>query len=258
MKTGHLGSLFVMVLAAVTLRAQTSDQTGGNPMPPPPPPGSSSAYPPTATYPPSGYPAAPAAPVYPATPYASAPLYRYGGYDSFGSGSSLAGAITLPYAFNWKAVGVSAELGGMWGPQNFFGAEISYYGGDAQRYAVYHGSTYLGSFRSAQDVTTLDFAYRFYAPLAPPGSFVPVWLYLGGDAGVGFVNYSNIPYGYGFYNNNDADFNGDLLAGLQFRIAPGAAFRLGYRYIYLNDAWRFNQSVNLDSSAIEASIAFHF
>jgi hypothetical protein len=252
-----LGSLFVMVLAAVTLHAQTADATGGNPVLPPPPPGAS-------TYPNAGAPAYPPAPAYPAAPaasappYASAPMYGYGGYESFRAGPTLAGAITVPYAFNWHAAGVSAELGGMVFGQNFVGGEIGYYGGDAQRYAVYHGPTYLGSFRSDQNVTTLDFAYRLYLPLDPRNSAVPVSFYLGGDVGAAFVSYSSYPYGYGFYNDNDAAFNVDGLAGFQVRIAPGAALRLGYRYIYVNDAWRFNQQVNLGSSALEASLAFRF
>jgi hypothetical protein len=36
------------------------------------------------------------------------------------------------------------------------------------------------------------------------------------------------------------------------------SFRVGYRYIYVNDAWRFDRRVDLDSSALEAGVAFRF
>jgi opacity protein-like surface antigen len=228
MKPNHLAIVALAAFSAVTLRAQTpADQSA--PPPPPPPPESAPA------------------------PYA----YSYG--QGYGSDIGLAGAITLPYAFAWDATGVSAEFGRLWMQNNFFGGEISYYGGDRKHYDVFNSSgAFLGHFDSSQNVTTLDFAYRYFAPLWAVGPQEPVSFYIGGSAGVGFVNYSNDGSAFGFYNKNNGDFTGEFLAGLQFSSSRNVAFRLGYRYITVNDAWRFNQNVNLDSSVLEAGVAFRF
>jgi len=195
-----------------------------------------------------------------AVPVPTPPSYwpGYGPYGSYNSGMSFAGAISLPYAFNWDALGVSAELGGVWAGRHFFGGEVSYYGGDSRRYDVYNAGSYAGHFYSEQQVTTADFAYRYFAPLAGSGPYPPIAFYVGGSAGIGSVTYSNSGSAFGFHNDNVATFSGDLLAGFQFNPQPGVGLRLGYRYIYINDAWRFNQRVNLGSSAVEASIGFRF
>ena len=234
-----------MVLSAVTLRSETTEGSSTGPAP---------ALPPAPYYPP-GYPYSSSQPA--TYPPGSTPGYSQ--YTFYNYGPAVVGSISLPYAFNWNALGVSGELGGLWMGQHFFGAEISYYGGDAQRYDVYNpNGTYAGHFYSDQDITTVDFAYRYFAPLSGYGPHAPVSFYIGGSAGVGFVDYSNNGSAFGFHNDATGTFTGEALAGLQFNPQPGVGIRIGYRYVFVNDAWRVDERVNLDSSALEASLSFRF
>jgi hypothetical protein len=172
----------------------------------------------------------------------------------------LAGSITLPYAFNWNAAGVSAELGGLWLGSHFFGGEVSYYDGDAQDYQVFNGNgAYVGHFRSSRQITTVDFAYRYFAPLWQFAPQSPVGFYLGASGGAGFVSYSDTGGAFGFRSQNDrGSFSGELDAGLQFSAGPGASLRLGWRYVTLSDVPNFNRHSDLDSSVLEAGLAFRF
>jgi hypothetical protein len=245
MNTRHLGFLFVMVLSAVTLRSQTTEGMPSGPTPAPQPP---------APYYPPGYPYSSS--YTPTSPPSTTPGYSQ--YTFYNNTPSVVGTISLPYAFNWNAVGITGELGGLWMGQHFFGAEVSYYGGDSERYDVYAAGTYQGHFYSNQDITTVDFAYRYFAPLAGYGRNPLAAFYVGGSAGVGFVNYSNSGSYFGFHTDDTGVFSGDLVAGFQFNAYPGVGARIGYKYIYVNQAWQYDRRVNLDSSALEASLTFRF
>ena len=245
MKTTYLSIVAVAVLGAATLRAQM------------PPAASDSApvyIPPSPPAPPSYEPAPP-------PPPPGAPYYGYGYSGGYQSDTHLAGAITIPYAFDWNAAGVSAELGGMVGGHHFLGGEVSYYDGDATRYNVYNfNGAYVGSFRSSRQITTIDFAYKYFAPLWDLEPHAPVSFYLGASGGVGFVSYSDNGSAYGFQNryNNDGSFTGEFSAGFQFNAGRGASFRLGWRYVNVSDVWEFDRHVDLDSSVLEAGIGFRF
>ena len=238
MRTNLLTFVGVVVLGAATLRAQTpADQ-------------------------PSVYiPPAPAASPTPYVPPPPPPPYGYGYNNNYNnSGVTLAGAITLPYAFNWKAAGVSAELGGLWDGRQFLGGEVSYYDGNAQRYFVFGRTGYIGSFKSSQELTTVDLAYKYFVPLWNLGPRNPVSFYIGASGGVGFVSYSDNGAGYGFANsnNNNGDFTAEFVAGLNLSISRNAVIRLGYRYVGVDDVSRFNQRVDIDSSVLEAGIGLRF
>ena len=241
MRTTYLTIVAAAVLSATALRAQTpqtnspSDQSAP-PYPPPPP-----------------------AP--PPPPPASAPVYGYGyGWQRAGSGPgmSFAGAVTVPYAFNWNAPGISAELGGLWSNSHFFGGEVSTYDGEPQRYNVFNNSGYVGHFYSSQQVTTLQLAYRYFGPRWDVASWVPVSLYFGVSGGGGYVNYSNNPAVFGFRNDDAWHWSGEVLAGIQLNTGSNSAFRVGYRYIAVSGVWRFSQSMDIDSGALEAGFAFRF
>src|ERR1700744_2030796 len=116
-------SIAALTLGCATLRAQTA--------PPPPPP--------------------------------AAVNYGYGTYGgNLNSDVALAASVTATYATHWDAPGVSAELGGLWNTGPFFGGEISSYQGDSKGYNVYRGGAFVGHFRSRQEITTLDAAYRYF------------------------------------------------------------------------------------------------
>lgn len=201
---------------------------------------------------------APDAPPPSSTPPASVPLYG-SGYQYGFTGPVAAGAITIPYATKWDSSGVIGELGGLWSNGNFLGGEISYYGGDGTRYDVFNNSgSYIGHFDSYQNITTLDLAYRFFAPLWRVGSEVPVSFYVGASGGVAFVNYTGNIGAFGFHNDNDGNWTGEGVAGLQFSPYRNIAFRVGYRYVTVNDAWVLDRKENLDSSVVEAGLAIRF
>jgi len=232
MKTNHFTLVAVLVLGAMTLRAQTApagsppDQANASP----------SAYPPP-----------------------SFPMYGYGwNAESLRSGTSLAGALSVPYAFKWDAIGVSGELGGLWLHNHFFGGEVSYYDGNRQRYDVYQNGTYVGHFNSDQQVTTLQFAYRYFGPRWDANPWMPVSIYLGASGGAGYVNYGNAGAIFGLRNDDDWHWSGELVGGIQISGSPYAAFRLGYRYVAVNGVWRFDQNVNLASSVLEGGLTFRF
>ena len=241
MKTNYLTLAAVVVISAATLRAQApSDQ----------PP----VYIPPA--PPAPAPAEPASPPPPppAPYYASAPVYPYQ------SDTRVMGSVTLPYAFNWNAAGVSAELGGVLNQHHFFGGEVSYYDGNAQTFEVFNpNGTFAGRFRSSREITTVDFAYKYFAPLMDLAPQSPVTFYVGASGGIGFVDYSNTGAAFGFSNhNNDGTFTGELVAGFQLNAGRDASFRLGWRYVTLSDVTAFNRDVDMDSSVLEAGVTFRF
>jgi hypothetical protein len=248
MQTNHLILGALVLFGAATLRAQTP-QSGSVSDPYP-------AFPP-----PSSPPAAPVSPVPPASPPA-APVspYGWGPNGAYSTQTRLAGAVSVPYAFNWNAVGISAELGGLWMQHHFFGGEVSYYDGDSERYSVYSNGAYIGHFNSSQQITTLDFAYRYFAPLGGFGPRAPFTFYIGGSGGVGFVHYTNSGSAFGFRNdgNGNGDFSAEGVAGFQFNASPFTTFRLGYRYVIVNDAWRYDRHVNLESNVLEAGFTFRF
>lgn len=194
-------------------------------------------------------------PTFPGYGYGYSPMAR-GPYPEM----TWAGSVTGTYATSWNAGGVSTEFGGLWLTGHFLGAEVSYYAADADRYDVYgFRDTYLGSFRSSRDVTTVDLAYRYFLPLGGRlGAPSPAVFYVGASAGAGFVHYSDTGAAYGFPSDNSADPAGEVVAGFQFAPAANLAFRIGYRYVVVNDAWFFNQRQNLESSVLEAGVAFRF
>ncbi|HEX3730610.1 MAG TPA: outer membrane beta-barrel protein [Opitutaceae bacterium] len=242
MKTPYLTLVAVAALGAAALRAQTS-------------PGDSSASP--AYIPPPPAPAQPdqtsANPGTPPPPAMPMP-YRYG----YGPAPSLtlAGSIDFPYAFKWDAPGVSGELGALWNRQHFFGGEISYYGGDYKHYRVFNGTTFLGSFTSAPRVTTVEAAYRYFAPLWTDNGRPAASFYVGGGAGVGFVDYTDGGAVFGFRSSTNGAFTAEGVAGIQLNTWPGASLRLGYRYIDISDVWQFNHRGDFDSGAFEVGASF--
>lgn len=243
MKTTHLTFIALAGFGALTMGAQTNS-TDQNGVYIPPPPSQAPASQSEAAQPPGAPPPPPAV---------SMPLYNP--YNPYHAGTGFAGAISFPYAFAWNAAGVSAELGGLFNGHNFLGGEVSYYGSDYNRYDVYGaGNAYLGSFRSQQQVTTVDFAYRYFAPLWRDGPYVPVGFYVGASGGAGFVNFSNSGSYFGFHNDNNPVWNGEVVAGVEFNDGP-AALRIGYRYVELSNAWQFDRRSNLDSNVLEIGIS---
>ena len=230
MKAKHLAFVVALASSTMTLWAQTEPGTDQPfPVPPPPPP-----------------------------PPSAAPAYGYYGYNNYGPGPVLAGAVTSPYAFNWRASGISAELGALWQGGSFLGGEVTYYGGEPVRYDVYNGATYIGSFHSSLELTTVDLAYRYFVPLWNMGPRAKVMFYIGASGGVAFVNYSNDGSFFGFHNYDNGNWTGEGIAGLQFDVGPRIALRVGYRYVDVSHTWKFNRRVNLESSVVEAGVAFSF
>lgn len=248
MRTLSLTLVAAAAVSAASLHAQSASADTAS--------GSSSVYipPPPAQQAPAEQAPAPL----PAPPPAPGPYYGYAPYAPARSGATtLAGSIDFPYAFNWDALGVSGELGGIVAGHNFLGVEASYYGGDDRTYDVFNGPTYIGHFRSAQDVTTVEFAYRYYQPLWYYGPHAPVTFYIGGGAGGGWVSYTNSGGYFGFRNDNNANFAGEVLTGFEFNTGP-VALRLGYRYVDVTNAWEFNRRLDVDSSAFEAGVSLKF
>jgi len=239
MKTNYLSLAAVVAFGTATLRAQTSDQPPVYIPPAPPAPAAAAPQPPPPPPPP--------------------PYYGYG-YNSGPQTTQLIGSVTGTYAFNWKAAGVSAELGGLLNDHHFFGGEVSYYDGDARNLYVYNANgSYAGRFSSSRQITTVDFAYKYFAPLGNVAPQSPVTFYIGASAGVGWVSESDTGAGYGFRNYNDnGTFNGELNAGFQLNAGRNASFRLGWRYVNLSDVTDYNRNVDLDSSVLEAGVAFRF
>jgi opacity protein-like surface antigen len=244
MKTPYLALIAAVALGASALRAQTPAGDSG----------SSPAYIPPAPPAPTQQESAPTTP--PAPPPAAPMPYGYG-YGPAPS-TTLAGSIDFPYAFHWNAVGVSGELGALWDRRHFFGGEVSYYSGDYQHYRVFNGPTFLGSFNSAPRVTTVEAAYRYFAPLWSENGRVPLSFYVGGGAGAGFVDYTNQGRAFGFRANTNGAFTAEGVAGLQLNTFSGAALRLGYRYVDISDVWQFNHRSDFASGAFEAGASFRF
>lgn len=218
----------VAPLFAGLLQAQVPS-TGGTPDQPPPQP------------PPPGY------------PY---PTYPYG--DSTGPGARWAADITFPYAFNFDAAGISGELGGLVG-HNFFGGEVTYYGSTDQRYTVFDNSgNEVGHFRSDQNITTVEFAYRYFVPLFRENGWAPAALYFGAGGGVGFVDFSNDGSQFGFHNDNSGEPAGEVVGGVQVRAGRNLSLRLGYRYVDISRVWQFDHRADMDSNVVEAGFAFRF
>jgi hypothetical protein len=243
MKMHYLSLAAVAVLGIATVRAQApSDQ--------------SSVYIPPAPPAPAAAEPAPQGP----PPPPPAPYYGYGYNGGYNPDTRLVGSITVPYAFNWNAAGVSAELGGLWMQHHFFGGEVSYYDGDSQRFEVFNRSgAFVGQFRSSRQITTVDFAYKYYAPLFDLAPRSPVTFYLGASGGVGFVDYSDTGAAFGFRNeNNEGTFTGELVAGLQLNAGRDTSFRLGWRYVNISDVTEFDRDVDLDSSVLEAGVTIRF
>jgi hypothetical protein len=226
-------------LAAAPLLAQ-EPPTGGSataPIPPPPtPPGSE----------PPSYPTAP---------------YGYGaGYGGDNPNPHLAADVSFPYAFAFDSVGVSGELGGLVG-HNFFGAEVTWFGSNDEHFTVYdNNNNVIGRFRTDQDITTVEFAYRHFFPLYQTASgWAPATFYVGAGGGAGFVDYSNDVGEFGFHSDNDtAEPAGELLAGFQFNAGHNTALRVGYRYVDISHVWQYDHRTNLESNVLEAGLAFRF
>jgi len=222
--------------ALATLHAQVPPTGGSADQPPIPPP-------PT---PPAAYP-------YPTYPYSYG--YGYGNPNPH-----LAAAVSFPYAFNFDAAGISGELGGMV-DHNFFGAEVTYFGSTDQRYSVFDSSgDEVGHFRTDENITTVEFAYRYFVPLyRNANGWAPATFYVGGGAGAGFVDFGNDGREFGFHSDNDtAEPAGELLGGFQFNTGHGISLRLGYRYVEINHVWQFDHRANMDSNVVEAGLAFRF
>lgn len=197
----------------------------------------------------------------PPPPPPPGPYYGYGyGAPGYNSDTHLMGSITLPYAFNWNAAGVSAELGGLWMGRHFFGGEVSYYDGDSQHFEVFNrNGTFAGQFRSSRQITTVDFAYKYFAPLWEVAPHSPVTFYIGASGGVGFVDYSDTGAAFGFRNHNDeGNFTGEVVAGLQLNAGRDASFRLGWRWVDISDVTQFNRDVDMNSSVLEAGVTLRF
>jgi len=248
MKTSYLTLVAAAVLGTITLQAQTSsaDSNASSAYIPPPPPAP----------PQPDQTSANSAPM-PMTPPPAAP-YHYGyGYGPAPS-LTLAGSIDFPYAFKWNALGVSGELGALWNHQHFFGGEISYYGGDYTHYRVFNGTNFVGSFNSAPRVTTVEAAYRYLAPLWTDQGRTAVSLYVGGGAGVGFVDYTDGGAAFGFRGTTNGAFTAEGVAGVQLNTWSGASLRLGFRYVDIADVWQLNHRGDFDSGAFEAGASFRF
>ncbi len=171
------------------------------------------------------------------------------------------GTISIPYAFKWNAVGVSADLGAVFQNQHFIGGEVSYYGGDSKRYNVYdYNGNYLGNFRSNQNFTTIDVAYRYSVPIGYGGTTTPISFYIGGSVGVAFMDNGNQGGFYGFRNRNDGNFTAEGVAGFQFFPfgGRGVGAKVGYRYLYIDNAWNYDSYRNMESNVVEASLTFRF
>jgi opacity protein-like surface antigen len=227
MKAKFAVPLLAACLAAPSLLAQ------GTSVPDQPPPAPATAYP------------------YPAYPYG----YGYAAWPRYGH---VAGEISFPYATNFNAAGISGELGAIY-DHNFFGGEISYFGGNYQGYDVFDGGgNQIGHFRAAQEITTVEFAYRYFMPLWGGDGPSPVAVYIGAGGGIGFVDYTNAGNQFGFHNDNNGEPAGEVVVGLQFNVGPGMAVRLGYRYMGIDDAWQLDHRSNIYSNVIEAGLAFRF
>jgi opacity protein-like surface antigen len=230
-------------LALAPLGAQVPP-TGGSadqqpPIPPPPTPPSSSST---------------------ASPYPTAP-YGYGyGYGYGNPNPHLAADLSFPYAFNFDSLGVSGELGGLVN-NNFFGAEVTWFGTNDERFTVFdNNNDEIGHFRTDQNITTVEFAYRHFFPLYQTMSgWAPATLYVGAGGGAGFVDFGNDGREFGFHTDNDtAEPAGELLAGFQVNAGRNVALRVGYRYVDVSHVWQYDQRVNMESNVLEAGLAFRF
>ncbi len=179
-------------------------------------------------------------------------------YDAGLPGAHWAAALSFPYAFNFDAAGISGELGGLIG-QSFIGGEVTYYGSPDQRYTVFDDSGRdIGHFHSDQNITTVEFAYRYFVPLFRENGWTPAALYLGAGGGVGFVNFSNDGSQFGFHNDNDGEPAGEVVAGFQVRAGRSLSLRLGYRYVEIDHVWQFDHRADMDSNVLEAGLALRF
>jgi opacity protein-like surface antigen len=230
----------IAFFAVASLRAQVPPTGGSANQPIPPPP-----TPPNATN----------TPTYPTAPYG------YGsGYDYDNPSPHLAAAVTFPYAFKFDSVGVSGELGGLVN-HNFFGAEVTWFGTGDERFTVFdNNNNVIGHFRTDQDVTTVEFAYRYFVPLyRGTNGWTPATFYIGGGAGAGFVDYNNDGRAFGFHSDNDtAEPAAEGVAGFQFNAGRNVSLRVGYRYIDISHVWQYDHHTNLESNVAEAGLAFRF
>ena len=167
-------------------------------------------------------------------------------------------SVSFPYAFSWDTMGVSGVFGQLRNGHNLVGGEVSYFGGESMPVAISSAGRAVERFNVNQEITMLDFAYRHFSS---PGGFMPadsISFYEGGGAGVGNVAYFGSPQGLSLHDNLPDSVSGDLLAGVLVRVPGDAVLRLGYRYLFISNASKFDQRVNVGSGAIDATFNLRF
>jgi hypothetical protein len=178
--------------------------------------------------------------------------------------------VTALYADHHESSGVSLDVGAAPTPPLFLGAEWTYLDPawtDASGGLPVHLS---------QEIDTFDAVARYtftlwrpgYAERAPgPGFFFPsIDGYVGGGAGVATVwerrsagAFGYPPFGwYGFTDEDNGEFTGELAAGIQISLAPGASLKVGYRYVAVTNVRLFGATADIDKNVVEAGFNFRF
>lgn len=172
--------------------------------------------------------------------------------------------ISLLQAFHQSnTTGFSADIGESFAGQQFFGLEFNYLTpGYTYSYPVF-GATHVG-----ERVETVQIAYRFSFPLNFFGGDrhnAPLELYAGAAGGVGRVRQTlTLASNLGVLSGTQlsaqgTELCGELVAGLQFNLAPHIGIRAGFRYMdSINNVKIFNTQANTDTKALEAGVAFRF
>lgn len=111
------------------------------------------------------------------------------------------------------------------------------------------------------DVSTLFVLANVFVDIPTGGPLKP---YIGGGAGIGFVNVDYSPSGVGVIDDNSAEFAWQLMAGLAYAVAPSTELFAGYRYRATSDAGvdvaLFPAALEIQNKAsvVEAGLRFSF
>jgi len=163
--------------------------------------------------------------------------------------------VSAIYAFRMNTTGVSADIGGTMN-NNFLGFEYTYLNPRGNYY-----DRVAGRIKQNETIDSYEAAYRYSAPLtwfAQPGQWSPVSFYLGGSAGVSYVQLKTIVPAYNFRTSDDDEgvFTAEGNAGVEWAVNRNWGVKVGYRYIFLDRVALYGQRANIDTGALEYGVSF--
>jgi hypothetical protein len=163
--------------------------------------------------------------------------------------------VSAIYAFRMNTTGVSVDVGGTMN-NNFLGFEYTYLNPRGNSY-----DPVAGRIKENENIDSYEAAYRYSAPLSwfsQPGQWSPVSFYIGGSAGVSYVQLKTIVPRYNFRTSDDDEgvFTAEGNAGVEWAVNRNWGVKVGYRYIYLDRVALYGQRANIDTGALEYGVSF--